>query len=220
MKAEKIAPITMPSGNLGQYPHRTRQTNKSISTDSTAAIDFEIIKTPSQDRIRLNKLEATNSRTQEIAQQIRQVNQTIETIDSHLSDMRTKLEGIVKIYPPYPPGSTERIEALRQFSALRKMIDRLTRPVWDDSVTNLLSAADGPAGAANLETPSSENKLSAGRQSLHLGQGGLDIPDISANASDEQISVALDSIIAAQTTLQARHHGFIAAANRIISELR
>ena len=219
MKAEEIAPITMPGGNLDQHPHRTHQTNKSIPADKTADTESEIVKTPSQERIRLNMLEATNFQTQQIAQQIRQVNQSMETIDSHLSEMRAKLEHIVKIYPPYPPESTERIEALRQFSALRKMIDQMTQSVGDDYMTNILSDADGPGGGAGLVTPNGENKESEGHRLLHLGQGGLDIPDISVNASDGQISGALDRTIAAQATLQARRENFLAKANRIILEL-
>jgi hypothetical protein len=221
MKAEEIVPTAMPGRSFGQNSHRTHQTSKSTTSDNTAAIDSKILTVPSQERIRLNRLEATNSKAQQIAKQIREVNQSMETIDSHLSEMRAKLEYIVKIYPPYPPGSTERIKALRQFSALRKMIDLVTRPVGDDGATNLLYAADGPVGAADLETPNGENKRYAGHHPLplHAGPGGLDIPDISDNASDEQISGALDKTIAAQTTLQARHHSILTEANRIISEL-
>jgi hypothetical protein len=143
----------------------------------------------------------------------------METIGSHLSEMRAKLERIVKIYPPYPPGSTERIEALRQFSALRNMIDQMTRSVGDDGMTNILSAGDDPAGGSNVAAPSGENKRYLSRLTLHPGQGGLDIPDISIDAPDDKISGALDKTIAAQAALQVRHHSFIADANRIISEL-
>lgn len=219
MKVEDLVPKTMPNGNLGQRPDRTHQPHKSIADDQPSDIDSEFIKVPSRDRIRFNKLEATNSKTQQIAQQIRQVNESMETIDSYLSEMRAKLEHIVKIYPPYPPGSTERIKALRQFSALRKMIDQVTRSVGDDGTTSILSAADGPAGGADPGTPNGENNLAIGRQPLHPGQGGLDIPDISTNASDEQISGALDRTITAQAALQVRHRSFIDDANRIISEL-
>jgi hypothetical protein len=220
MKVEELAPATMPGGNLDQHSHRTHQTNKSISADKTATIDSKIEKTPSLDRIRFNKLEAANSQAQQIAQQIRQVNESMETINSHLSEMRAKLEHIVKIYPPYPPDSTERIEALRQFSALRKMIDQMTRSVGDDGMANIRSAADDPAGGTDLTiAPGGINKLYLSRQSLQPGQGGLDIPDISINASDDQISGALDRTIAAQAVVQVRHQSFIADANRIISEL-
>jgi hypothetical protein len=220
MKAEEIASIAIPVGNFDQqHPHRTNQESKSTSTVKTAKVDSKIIKTPSQVRIQLNKLEATISRSQQVVQHIRQVNQSMETIDSYLSEMRTKLERIVKIYPPYPPGSTERIEALRQFSALRKMIDQMTRSVGDDNMTNILSDTDGSADAAGLEAQSVESKRSIDRQPLYLGQNGLDIPDISVNASDEKISGALKKTIAAQITLQARHRSFIADANRIISQL-
>jgi hypothetical protein len=219
MKVEELAPTTMPGGNLDQHPQRTRQINAAISADKTATIDPEIIKTPSQDRIRFNKLEAEKSQAQLIAQQIRQVNESMETIDSHLSDMRAELEHVVKIYPPYPPDSTERIEALRQFSVLRKMIDQITRSVGDDSMANVASVAAVPTGGADQETAGEKNKLYLSRQSLHPGQDGLDIPDIPINASDDQISDALDRTIAAQATLQKRRRSFIAEANRIISEL-
>lgn len=219
MKAEELSPTTMPGRNLDQHPYRTHQTNKSISADKTANIASKFIKTPSQDRIQFNKLEATNAQAQQIAQQIRHVNESMETIDSHLSKMRATLEHIVKIYPPYPPDSKERIEALRQFSALRHMIDQITRSIGDDGVTNILSAADDPAGGADVATPRGENRRYLGRQPLHPGQGGLDIPDISVNASDDQISGALDRTIAAQATLQVRRQSFVADANRIISEL-
>ncbi len=219
MKAEELSPTTMPGGNLDKHPYRTHQTNKSISADKTANTASKFIKTPSQDRIQFNKLEATNAQAQQIAQQIRHVNESMETIDSHLSKMRATLEHIVKIYPPYPPDSKERIEALRQFSALRHMIDQITRSIGDDGMPNILSAADDPAGGADVATPKGENRPYLGRQPLHPGQGGLDIPDISVNASDDQLSGALDRTIAAQATLQVRRQSFVADANRIISEL-
>jgi hypothetical protein len=219
MKVEDLAPIAMPSESLSQKTDRTHQAHESVADDQPSKIDSEFIKVPSQDRIRFNKLEATNSQAQQIAQQIRQVNESMESIDSHLSEMRVKLEHIVKIYPPYPPGSTERIEALRQFSALRKMIDQMARSVVDDGMNNILSATDDPAGVAGPATPSAANKLYLERQPLHPGKGGLDIPDISISASDGQISGALDRTIAAQAVMQVRRHSFIADANRIISEL-
>ena len=209
----------MPGGNIDKHPYRTHHTNKSISAEKTAHIASSFIKTPSLDRIQFNKLEATNAQAQQIAQQIRQVNESMETIDSHLSKMRATLEHIVKIYPPYPPDSKERIEALRQFSALRHMIDQITRSSGDEGMANILSGADGPAGGEDMATPVGENRRYLGGQPLHPGQGGLDIPDISANASDDQISGALDRTIAAQATLQVRRHSFVADANRIISEL-
>jgi uncharacterized phage infection (PIP) family protein YhgE len=219
MKVEELAPIAMPSESPGQKPERTHQPHKSIVDDQPSEIEPEFIKVPSQDRIQLNKLEATNSKAQQIAQQIRQMNESMETIDSHLSEMRAKLEHLVKIYPPYPPDSTERIDALRQFSALRKMIDQITRSVGADGTANVLSAAGDLASGSDLATSMGENKLFLDHRPLQPGQGGLEIPDISANASDDQVSGALDRTIAAQAALQARRHSFIADANRIISEL-
>jgi hypothetical protein len=193
MKAEEIAPITTPTpgGTFDQHSHRTHQTNKSYDSDKSFEAETEIIKTPSPERIQLSRLEAKNSKTQQIAQQIRQTNQTIDTIDSHLSEMRAKLEQIVKIYPPYPPDSVERIEALRQFSALRKMIDQVIRSTEAGDIPSVLFATE------------------SGSNTVEPDRSDLDIPDISTNATDKQISGALERTVAAQATLQARRHSFL-----------
>ena len=219
MKPEEIPPIQMPGANVEQNHGRKYPSQHSVPVEQPTEKKPEIIKTPSPDRIRFNKLEATNSHSQEIAKQIRHVNQSMKTIASHLDKMRSSLEHIVKIYPPYPPGSTERIEALRQFSALRNMIDQMTLPNRDSGMANIISAADSPSDSANLNISAGEHRLQIDRQPLHSGKGGLNIPDISTQSSDQHISDALDKTIVAQATLQARRQSFVADANRIISEL-
>jgi uncharacterized phage infection (PIP) family protein YhgE len=208
MKVDEIAPIAAPSpgGPFDQHSHRTHQTTPSGDSDSnkTAETDAAAIKPPSQERIQLNRLEAKNAKTQQIAQQIRQTNQTIDTIDSHLSEMRAKLEQIVKIYPPYPPDSVERIEALRQFSALRQMIDQVIRSTEGGDIPRSLFASGSRPEAAGMETPNGNIELSAGPRHRHPAQSDLDIPDISTNATDEQITGALERTVAAQATLQSR----------------
>jgi hypothetical protein len=91
------------------------------------AFKGDTVRKPQLDHIHFNKIEASNALAADISLMIRKVNQSMEAISSHLEEMRTSLESVVKIYPPYPPGSSERIEALRKFSALRNMIDQTAK---------------------------------------------------------------------------------------------
>ena len=42
--------------------------------------------------------------------------------------MKARLLRIVKNFPPFPPGSEERVKILRSFNLFRKQIDQLTIP--------------------------------------------------------------------------------------------
>ncbi len=221
MKAEEIAPIQMPGAAYEQQHEKANPSHKQAFTSPPAAkVDTESIKPPSQDRIRFNTLEQTNAEHQQIAQQIRQVSETVESIGAHLSHMRSALEQIVKIYPPYPPGSSERIDALRQFSGIRKMIDQLTAAQPEEGIGAVIAQSDSHLDGSALRINAGGHTMHFSRQPLHSGQAGLDIPDISSNASDVQIAHALDRTIAAQSILNHRRQSFVAEANRALSEIR
>ncbi len=222
MKAEEITPIQAQGGTFEQQHERANLSQKQdLISPPTARGDAESIKTPSQDRIRFNTLEQTNAEHQQIAQQIRQVSETVEAIGAHLSRMRSTLEPIVKIYPPYPPGSSERIDALRQFSAIRKMIDQLTASQPDEGIGAVVARKDDPhPDGPALHISAGGHTLQFSRLPLHSGQGALDIPDIPINASDGQVSDALERTIAAQSILNHRRQSFVAEANRALSDIR
>lgn len=219
MKAEEIAPVQMPGGTYDQQQEKTNPSHRQRTSPQTSDFDTETIRTPSQDRIRFNTLEKTNFEHQQIAQQIRQVNQTVETIGTHLSQMRSALEQIVKIYPPYPPGSAERIESLRQFSGIRNMIDQLTGTQPSDGISAVIAQGDPMMDGPALHISTGGHTLHFSRQPLHPGQGGLDIPEIKSHATDGQIKNALDRTIAAQSILNNRRQSFVAEANRALSEI-
>lgn len=220
MKAEEIAPIQTPGATFepqrNRAPHPSEPTRSQLQTQT----DRQAVRPPSQDRIRYSSVENANSQAQQIAQQIRHVNQTVDTIDASLSQMRSTLEQIVKIYPPYPPGSTERIEALRQFSAIRHMIEQLTVGGRDEGISDII-ASDGATDGKQRDLHISVGKrlLRFSRQPLHPGKGGLNLPDLPKDASDRQIAAALDQTVVAQGILRSRRQGFVADANRILSEI-
>ena len=63
--------------------------------------------------------------------QLQQVNDAIE-------QMKTQLEKIMKQFPPYPPGSEDRIRALRAYAGCRKLIDQLTIPPPDEPLSQTM----------------------------------------------------------------------------------
>ncbi len=196
MKAEEIAPIAMPGRNLDPHPDQKYATRHQAKAVSAAKINTDAAKSFSTDRIQLINLENTNSQSQQLAQQIRDVDQAMQAIDGHLSEMQAKLEQIVKIYPPYPPENAERIESLSQFSALRKIIEQLTP-----------------------SDPHHDLQLGMDHSPLHWEQIDLDIPEISTHASDQEIVNALDKTVEAHAIFKARRQSFVTHANRILSQL-
>ena len=178
--------------------------------------------TPSQlSNIHLNELDRSNTYSRDIAQEVRKVNQSLEIIDTHLQDMQASLEGIVKVYPPYPPDSTERIAALRQFSTLRKMIDQIAHPKSIQGMERVLADPNrnALAGDWTIAVGDSQTEFTIRHLAVHAGQGGLDIPDIDHQSSDRQISAALDQIALAQKLFESSRQNFIADANHVISKI-
>lgn len=52
----------------------------------------------------------------------------VEAADRLVTEIRQQIGGLVKNYPPFPPGSEERLSYLRSISALRQQLDALTVP--------------------------------------------------------------------------------------------
>jgi hypothetical protein len=70
------------------------------------------------------KLQKINDRLNSAAKGQR----TFEKVNDYIEHMKAQLETIMKQFPPFPPGSEERIQALRAYAYFRKMIDQLTIP--------------------------------------------------------------------------------------------
>jgi hypothetical protein len=218
MKTPAIPPIKMPESMLGPYPHRTHQRRAAPEVPQAENVLADSITPFFANHINFNKLEITNAQFHDLAQQLRHVKETMEGIDANLAQMKDALEAIVKIFPPYPPGSSKRIEALRQFSALRNIIDQLTAPQTSDSMVNILAdpGRHPHAGDRQIEFAHSGVRLSIGHQPMHVGKEGLDLPSLDLNSSDQQISAAIEKINTAHQTLANRQQAFVSDANGVI----
>lgn len=150
----------------------------------------------------------------------------MQTIDTQLENVQHRLEQIIKVYPPYPPESMERINVLRQFSALRIMIDRLANPQEADCMVNILgNPEENPsAGPWQLTDGTQSLYVHIHPQPVHSGKGGLNLVQDETSQADEkqtdnQLPCLLDQIIQARQTLFKRRQGFNADANRVIDSI-
>ncbi len=123
-------------------------------------------------------LQAVNSGLESVAISIRGADKAMEAIEEHIDQMIET----VKFFPPYPEGdnSEERIRMLRSFNGIRQLIDQLTIPPKDDLGQAIMSDP-----ATNPEVPDSWPVIvneqgdvkTIGRQEVHTGPTGLNIPE-------------------------------------------
>lgn len=197
MKTPDIPTQQMPVQHIDPLNDRTAvaSNNQAIDPDlDKAACDG--VKRPSQDRIKMSMQQRAKARFEHFSRQIHQLDKTMETIDTQLGEMRASLERIVKQYPPYPPESAERIENLRRFSTLRKIIDQLTIPHQVDGLE---------------KRPKDQQR--------YFGNNGLRIPEIGPDAGDDQILEAFNKVKVAQSAHQQRRRDFLADVHQAFDRI-
>ena len=223
MKTEEIASICNPLGNLNARSQSHQKLQEFTVHQKPASPGRDVVETSTLNHEQLNHLERSNSDMHAFAQQVRKINSTLDTIEANLHQMRTALESIVKIYPPYPIGSTQREEALRQFSALRDIIDKLTiapNQAFTERATDDPAASSlAEDGAYPLENPETTG-LNVSLQSLAAGGKWLDVPNVSADFSDEQLNQVLKKTISAQEMVNHRRQEFNTEVNQTVAGMK
>jgi len=81
----------------------------------------------------LLELQKINDSWNDIAHKKRTYDNKINEVEDYVARMKAQLERIIKNFPPFPPGSEERIQVLRSFAGFRKLIDQLTIPPPEES---------------------------------------------------------------------------------------
>jgi hypothetical protein len=95
------------------------------------------------------ELQKINDNINELAKIQKAFGNRFEKLDSYLEQMKEQLERIIKQFPPFPPGSEDRVRALRAFTFFRKMLDQLTLPPRDEVLresTEQLRLSSDPDG--------------------------------------------------------------------------
>ncbi len=165
-------------------------------------------------------LQAVNASLNLVAENVKVADRAMGSIASLIGVMKEDLQGIVKNFPPFPPGSQERAEYLRSFSALRKQIEQLTFPPQHDGASKIMadSAVTGENGDWQVPVATGE-PLTIRREEVHVGPRGLNIPDLPGSASDAEIAAALKKLESAAATLAERRAGLAADAAGVLTAI-
>jgi hypothetical protein len=81
----------------------------------------------------LLELQKINDSWNDIAQKKRINDKMFNKVENYVDHLKEQLERIIKNFPPFPPGSEERMQLLRNFAAFRRLIDQLTIPPPEES---------------------------------------------------------------------------------------
>jgi hypothetical protein len=158
------------------------------------------------------KSDAINPSINLAAQSIKAADKVMERIETYIDGMKAQLERIVKNYPPFPPGSEERVKILKSISSLRKEIDQLTIPPPDDKALKIVvDPAVIPQARTSEEGEETDGFPKTIRsQEVQIGSTSLNIPTLSESATDVEIEGALQNLQRAKETLAKKREGLIA----------
>lgn len=158
--------------------------------------------------------ENTSAVISHIAWNISVADKTIGHINDLVSKMKANLTSIVKMYPPYPPGSQERARILKSYIGLRREIEQLTIPPEYQLARKILSNPSQVAGAGDQSIVLGQDGTSVTihSQPVSPGPSGINIPELPINADDEQVSAAWTKINTAQELLDKKRDGLASDA--------
>jgi hypothetical protein len=120
-------------------PELTSQQARVITSGSGGDSQEYIVKL-SDEAVDVANLQEAKSSLADRARNIRIADQSMQQINDYIDQMKANLDAIVKQYPPYPPGSEERVSFLRSFNAFRRLIDRLSFQPENQGGTAILAS--------------------------------------------------------------------------------
>jgi|GEM_PF-1658477 len=159
--------------------------------DKQLATSTQLAGSYAQLRGRQDMLNKAASVMREISDRVEQNNQLQDKMESELGE-------ILKIYPPYPIDSPERISLLNNIDSLRKQVDALTYPPPEE-VDAALSLIGSKQDAAKQG-----GDVSVGLSFIVAAKGhNSDFPALKPeSASDEEVGKALEQVKATQSSLR------------------
>lgn len=172
------------TNNLKQQQNQPQQ--ETTKTDTVAPKNDKItiqLEIPKSTLDTLQKIGSVSDFLISTAKNVRQTNEALSEGKKLIDEMKVKLETIVKQYPPFLQGSTERMDLLMSYSGLQKEITSLMIPpppppiyekiqhLWD----NLFSGQSRSIQAPQLPTdvPDSHVKAVVGQLDNLKSQVGL-----------------------------------------------
>jgi hypothetical protein len=179
-----------------------------------------------KDRTTINQLDSQKAQRNQFALRVRKSDQEIMRIDAQISNMKKELRVIVKNYPPFPPGSEERIARLRRFNSFRKQIEQLTIPPQQggNSENDGLPASRSVGveqGSLVVEAADDQGFiLSVRNAGVKDVQMELRVPKLSETADDAQVHDSFKDLGEARAAIKTQRQAIMQlAAEQINSDL-
>jgi hypothetical protein len=143
---------------------------------------------------------------EQTAEKIRYARHALGNIQTYIDRMKAALTHIVKQFPPYGFQSTERIDQLKAYGGIRKLIDAVTIPPDNHYLGTLIADPAQLPEAGNIEIPShSGEQIIVHAQPAHTGEYGLALPSLDPyTASDQQVADTLVKVESAYDAVVAK----------------
>jgi hypothetical protein len=120
------------AARTGKMPHQNGggQINSIESRENSAGVLI------SQSHMTAARLNDYKKKLNMAAVNIRRANHKLEKLETAVDRMKTSLVKFTKTYPPFSPGSEERVRILKSYASFRKQIRQLTIPPRDDYMSD------------------------------------------------------------------------------------
>jgi hypothetical protein len=142
-----------------------------------------------------SRLTRIDSSLNSLAKSVRTTDGVLSTNNDTIGKMKLTLESITKTYPPYPPGSEERVKRLREYVGLRKLIDQLTLPPVDGTdVSQEKKEVAAPQGNWTFVLGNDGIVRTMRRDDVRAYQASVSIPDLPPDASDQEVLATVDQL--------------------------
>jgi hypothetical protein len=160
-----------------------------------------------------------NAEFNTVAKSIRIADKAMGEIETNIEQMESEVEMFLKQYPPYPPGSEERINYLNRFAMLRKQIDQLTMPPDAGAEAIIGRASNGQKTNWDIEIGGRAIGKSIRRQPMHTGKEGLNLPEITPQATDEHVFELKNALGSARQQVKRGRSEFAEDAIQVIKSV-
>lgn len=147
-------------------------------------------------------LQQFNAAFNAVVKSIRIADKAMGEIEANVEQMESEVEMFLKQYPPFPPGSEERVKYLNCFALLRKQIDQLAFPPDAGAQAIMGHHPTGQAKTWEIEIAGNKTGHAIRHQPMHSGRDGLSLPEISPQATDDQIRGLRDGLQSARQQIQ------------------
>jgi len=157
-----------------------------------------------------------------LAATVRGADKSMQKIDEQIEQMKDRLLEYVKHYPPFGQDSQERIKLMKLFKAFRKQIDQLTIPADNFGAMKIMAdpSSTSDAGDLEFEMNTRGNHMTIHSRQVHTGPGGLNIPELPGEATDEAIYAAINNLESAHEILSQRRGELSADFEQILDHTR